>query len=333
MPDTPNDSAAAKIIAESVVCDMVLPWGARWIPVRGNTLERFAKSGFNFVSLTVGLDSVPSLEATIQHMAAERRRIDAAPDKYVFVETVDDILRAKKSGKLALGFHHQGTNALQGDINMASLYYQLGVRSMLLCYNSKNSVGDGCHEPTDAGLSTFGRSLIKELNRIGMLVDCSHTGYRTTMDAMEVSTSPVIFSHSNARALRDHERNIRDDQIKACAATGGVIGMNGMGIYIEENNASNEAIFKHLDYMCELVGWQHVGLGLDFVYFAEGFYNLIRAKPDMYPPADYPIPQEFFEPEQLRGLVQVMIDHGYTGEQVTGILGGNFLRVAKGIWK
>lgn len=333
MPDTPTNSAAAKIITESVVCDMVLPWGARWISVRGNTLERFAKSGFNFVSLTVGLDSVPSLEATIQHMAAERRRIDSAPDKYVFVETVDNILRAKKAGKLALGFHHQGTNALQGDINMASLYYQLGVRSMLLCYNSKNSVGDGCHEPTDAGLSSFGRSLIKELNRIGMLVDCSHTGYRTSMDAMEVSTSPVIFSHSNARALRDHERNIRDDQIKACAATGGVIGMNGMGIYIEENNASNEAIFRHMDYVCELVGWQHVGLGLDFVYFADGFYNLIRAKPDMYPPADYPIPQEFFEPEQLRGLVQVMLDHGYTGEQVTGILGGNFLRVAKQVWK
>ena len=333
MPDTPLDSAAAKLVADAVVCDMVLPWGARWIPVRGDTLERFAKSGFDYVSLTVGLDSVPSLEATIQHMAAERRRIGSAPDKYVFVERVDDILRAKREGKLALGFHHQGTNALQGDINMASLYYRLGVRSMLLCYNSKNSVGDGCHEPTDAGLSSFGRSLVRELNRIGMLVDCSHTGYRTTMDAMEISTAPVIFSHSNARALRDHERNIRDDQIRACAATGGVIGLNGMGIYIEENNASNEAIFRHLDYLCELAGWRHVGLGLDFVYFAEGFYNLIRAKPDMYPPADYPIPQEFFAPEQLRGLVQVMLDHGYTAEQVTGILGGNFLRVAKQVWK
>src|SRR5688500_9745762 len=258
MTDT-NRSAAADLIAAAVVCDMVLPWGARWIGVRGNTLERFAKSGFDFVSLTVGLDSVPSLEATIQHMAAERRRIDSAPDKYVFVEGVEDIQRARKEGKLALGFHHQGTNALQGDINMASLYYQLGVRSMLLCYNSKNSVGDGCHEPTDAGLSSFGRSLIKELNRIGMLVDCSHTGYRTTMDAMEASTSPVIFAHSNSRVLRDHERNIRDDQIKACAATGGVIGMNGMGIYIADNDASNEAIFRHVDYMCELVGWQHVG--------------------------------------------------------------------------
>jgi len=326
-------TAADELIAAAVVCDMVLPWGARWISVRGDTLERFAKAGFNYVSLTVGLDSVPSLEATIQHMAAERRRIDSAPDKYVFVEGVADILRAKREGKLALGFHHQGTNALQGDLNMASLYYRLGVRSMLLCYNSRNSVGDGCHEPADSGLSTFGRSLVKELNCIGMLVDCSHTGHRTTMEAMEVSTAPVIFSHSNSRLLRDHERNIRDDQARACAGSGGLVGLNGMGIYIEQNNASNEALFRHLDYYCELVGWQHVGLGLDYVYFADGFYNLIRAKPDMYPPSEYPIPQEFFQPEQLRGLVQVMLDHGYTGEQITGILGGNYLRVAKQVWK
>jgi membrane dipeptidase len=333
MPDTNVNSAAASLVADAVVCDMVLPWGARWVPVRGDTLERFASSGFSYVSLTVGLDSTPSLEGTIQHMAGERRRIEAAADKYVFVESVDDILRAKKEGKLALGFHHQGTNALQGDVNMVSLYYRLGVRSLLLCYNSKNSVGDGCHEPTNAGLSSFGRTLIKEMNRVGMLVDCSHTGHRTTMEAMEVSTSPVIFSHSNARALCDHERNIRDDQIKACAQSGGVIGMNGMGIYIADNDASNEAMFRHVDYMCEMVGWQHVGLGLDYVYFADGFYKLIRSKPDMYPPADYPIPQQFFDPEQLVGLTALMLDHGYQPEHIHGILGGNYLRVARQVWK
>lgn len=326
-------AAAKKLVADAIVCDMVLPWSPRWIPVRGNTLQRFSDSGFDFVSLTVGMDSLPSMEGTIQHTAAERRRIESAPGKYVLVESVDDILRAKKEGKLALGFHHQGTNPLQTDLNMVSLYYKLGVRSLLLCYNNKNSVGDGCHEPTNAGLSSFGRSLIREMNRVGMLVDCSHTGYRTTMDAMEISTAPVVFSHSNSRKLRDHERNIWDDQIKACAATGGVIGMNGMGIYIEANNASNEALFRHVDYMCELVGWQHVGLGLDFVYFAQGFYDLMRAKPDMYPPADYPIPQEFFAPEQLAGLVDVMLQHGYGEQEIRGILGENFLRVARAVWK
>ena len=144
---------AERLFADAIVCDMVLPWGPRWIPMRGNVLERFARSGFSYVSLTVGQDAIPSLEATILHMAAERRRIAAASEKYVFVQTVDDILRAKVEGKLALGFHHQGTNALMCDLDMVSLYYQLGVRAMLLCYNQKNSVGDGCHEPTNAGLS------------------------------------------------------------------------------------------------------------------------------------------------------------------------------------
>lgn len=328
-----NVSAAAeKLHADALICDMVLPWGPRWIGERRDTLERFTRSGFSYVSLTVGQDSVFSLETTIQHMAAERRRIDASPDRFVFVETADDILRAKREGKLALGFHHQGTNALLGDINMVSLYYRLGVRAMLLCYNQKNSVGDGCHEPTDSGLSTFGRSLIREMNKIGMLIDCSHTGYRTTMDAMEASSAPVLFSHSNARALCDHERNIRDDQIRACAQTGGVIGMNGMGIYIADNDASNEALFRHIDYMCELVGWQHVGLGLDFVYYAERFYEMVRAKPDMYPPSAYPIPQQFFAPEQLPGLVDLMLGKGYAPEHIQGILGGNYLRVARQVW-
>jgi membrane dipeptidase len=219
------------------------------------------------------------------------------------------------------------------DLNMVSLYYKLGVRALLLCYNQKNSVGDGCHEPGNAGLSSFGRLLIAEMNRVGMLVDCSHTGYRTTMEAMEASSAPVLLSHSNARVLRDHERNVWDDQILACAQTGGVIGVNGMGIYIADNDASNEAMFRHIDHICDLAGWQHVGLGLDLVYFADGFYKLIRSKPDMYPPAEYPIPQEFFQPEQLPGLVEMMLERGYTTEQVKGILGENYLRVARQVWK
>ena len=177
------------------------------------------------------------------------------------------------------------------------------------------------------------RRPVKELNRVGMLIDCSHTGYRTTMDAIEFSAAPVLLSHSNSRVLCDHERNVWDDQIRACAQTGGVIGMNGMGIYIADNDASNEALFRHIDYICEMVGWQHVGLGLDFVYYAEAFYDFLRAKPDMYPPADYPIPQEFFAPEQLPGLVGLMLNRGYTPEQVKGILGENYLRAARQVWK
>ena len=143
-------------------------------------------------------------------MANVRAEIRAHSDLYVFVETVDDILRAKKEGRLALGFHFQETNPLEGSVHMVETFYDLGVRHMLLAYNQKNRVGDGCAERTDAGLSRFGVSVIKDMNRVGMIVDGSHSGYRTTMEAMEISTAPFIFSHANPYALHPHYRNIRD---------------------------------------------------------------------------------------------------------------------------
>ena len=124
---------------------------------------------------------------------------------------------------------------------MVQAYYDLGVRSMLLTYNGENQAGFGCHAANDTGLTSFGRGVVDEMNRVGMMVDVSHCGYRTSMDALECSASPVIFSHSSMRAVWDHERNIRDDQARACAATGGVIGINGVGIFLGDNDISVQA--------------------------------------------------------------------------------------------
>jgi len=168
---------------------------------------------------------------------------------------------------------------------------------------------------------------------VGMLVDCSHTGYRTSMEAIETSSAPVICSHSNAKALLPHDRNIPDDLIKACAGSGGVIGMNGMGIYIAENDASTAALVRHIDYISDLVGPQHIGLGLDFVFYEQNFYARVRANPNRYPPEKYPIPQQFFKPEQLPELTEMLLARGYADDAVRGILGGNFLRVARKVWK
>ena len=121
-----------------------------------------------------------------------------------------------------------GTRPGQGR-DKTGLYHRLGVRQALFADNLNNAAGGGCHDE-DRGLTDFGRAVVQEMNRAGMLVDCSHSAYRTTMEAMEVSSAPVVFSHSNPKALWDHGRNIRDDQIKACAATGGVVGVNGLGL-------------------------------------------------------------------------------------------------------
>ena len=322
-----------ELLKETITCDLTLPWGAP-DPIQDGVLERYAAAGFSFVSLTMATDS-SWIEETIQTIAAVRANIAKRPGEFVFVRTVDEIERAKREGKLALGIHFQGTNPFAGDVAMVPVYYDLGIRHALLAYNQKNLVGDGCHERTDVGLSRFGLALVAEMNRVGMLVDCTHSGYRTTMDAMEASTAPCIFSHSLARALNDHERNINDEQIRALGKTGGVIGMNGIGFFMSADlQATTETICRHIDHIAQLIGVQHVALGLDFVYFDDLMMNIYRQTKDtMYPNGYPPPPWQYWPPEKLGELIEALVRRGYSDDDVRGIMGQNFLRVARQVWR
>jgi len=309
---------------------MTLPWEAD--AVDETTLPRFKAADVDLISLTVNM---PTFDATIRHVAAVLADIRAHADTMTLIRTVDDALEARKAGKLALTLNLQETNPLDGEVAMVEIFYQLGVRHMLLAYNQKNRVGDGCAERTDAGLSRFGVSVVQEMNRVGMLVDGTHTGYRTTMEAMEVSSAPFIFSHCNAWAVVPHYRNIKDDQIKACAATGGVIGVNGLGEFLDDPRARTESIFQHLDHMVNLVGPAHVGIGLDYVKNTAGFWNWVRDNPDMWPPVNGKPHDDtdFGQPEQLGELCELMLSHQYAEDDVHAILGGNFARVAREVWR
>jgi membrane dipeptidase len=218
---------------------------------------------------------------------------------------------------------------------LIGMFYALGVKHTLLAYNSKNYVGDGCGERTDAGLSRFGIEVVREMNRVGMLICGTHSGYRTTMEAMEISTAPVIFSHSNAYALHPHYRNLRDDQIKACARLGGVIGVNGLGEFLNDHEASSASMFAHIDYMANLVGPEHVGIGLDYTEDVPAFWRWVDTNPDMWPPnpGQERTGSKFAQPEQLTELVAMMLQAGYSDAVVQGILGLNFKRVCEQVWK
>lgn len=332
MTDTTTLAERARaLIKDSIVCDLTLPWG----PANENkdpTLPRFAAAGFGFLSLTVGMDWTP-LHETMHHIAAERARFQRESDRYVLAFTVGDIRRAKREGKMAVGFSFQGTNPLDRDANMVEVFHALGVRQMLLTYNEKNHVGDGCHERTDSGLSRLGVKVIEAMNRVGVILDCTHTGYRTTMDAMEVTTSPCIFSHSNAKAVKAHDRNIADDQIKACAKTGGLIGVMGVGMFLAENDASPAMMANHIDHIAKLVGPQHVGIGLDFIYYMDSMLARFSANRDRYPEGYVQPPWHIFSPEDLPSLVEELLRRGYSDKDVAGILGENYLRVAQAVWK
>ncbi len=324
---------APNLLQEALVCDLTLPWGAP-NPTQDGVLARFAASGFDFVSLTMATDS-SWIDETIQTIAAVRSSVAREPESFILVRTVADIEAAKAAGKLAVGLNFQGTNPFQGNLDMVEIYYDLGVRHALMAYNQKNLVGDGCHERTDEGLSRFGLALVAEMNRVGMLVDCTHSGFRTTMDAMEASSAPCIFSHSLARALNDHERNINDEQIRALGRTKGVIGVNGIGFFMSADlQATTETICRHIDHIAELIGPEHVALGLDFVYFDDLMMQVYRANKDtMFPNGYPPPPWQYWPPERIVELVDALLRHGYTEQNVRGILGENFLRVARQVWR
>jgi membrane dipeptidase len=298
-----------------------------------DNLEIWRKAGVHYLSVNVGYDVV-DWQATIRTLARFRAWLQAHPRKYALVKNTADIRRARKDGKLAITFDLEGMNSLNGDVNMVRLYYDLGVRQMLFAYNLNNLAGGGCHDG-DAGLTDFGRAVIKEMNRVGMVVDCSHSAYRTTMEAMEASEAPVIFSHSCARALRNHGRNIADEQIKACARTGGVVGVTGVNLFLGENDTSSERFVDHIAHMSDLVGAEHVGIALDYAFDAENVDDLLEEHKAYWPESeDYGRwPTSYVPPKQLLEITETMVRRGFRDHEILGVLGGNFMRVASAVWK
>lgn len=300
-------------------------------------LSRWREAGVDFVSVNIGYDVAPWTLA-VEAVSRYRHWLRAHGDQFVQVETFADVLAARRSGRLAVSFDLEGADALNGDPGMVDVYYRLGVRQMLFAYNRNNLAGGGCHD-VDSGLTGFGREVLREMNRVGMIVDCSHCSHRTSMEVMEASSSPVVFSHSNARALCDHERNIRDDQILACAAQGGVIGVTGVSLFLGPKGADPAHLLEHIDYLCGRVGPRHVGIGLDSILLGQkddGPDNAENgAHAALYWPArQYPnTPLGFVPPEVFPALKRGLTARGYAADDIAAIMGGNFARLARKIWQ
>ncbi|MER9573744.1 dipeptidase [Mesorhizobium opportunistum] len=297
-------------------------------------LDRWRTSGVSYLGINIGYDLMP-WQDTVRCAAHFRRWIEMHPDQFVMAGTVKDVLHAKATGKLAVAFDMEGAVALDNNIELISMYYRLGVRHMNFAYNINNAFGGGCHDTNDIPLTHLGREAVIEMNRVGMLVDCSHSGYRTSMDMFELSTKPVIFSHSNPRALYDHGRNIRDDQMKACAATGGVIGINGISTFLNGKDATLETVFRHIDYTVNLVGIHHVGVGADIVISQQEGPDFFEKFPEFWPgytATDW-ASLHSYQPEQLPGLTETLLRHGYSDAHVKLIMGENFMRVASVVWR
>jgi membrane dipeptidase len=316
------------IVWDNHACMPLRPLDERFLP----QLERCRQAGITAVTLNAGFGE-QTLAEYVRMLATFRRWLGERSQEYRLIEKVEDIVDAKRQGQLAVCFDIEGMNAIEGQLDLIQLYYDLGVRWMLIAYNNANRAGGGCQEP-DGGLTDFGRLVIDEMSRVGMVLCCSHTGYRTAREAIDYSSGPVIFSHSNPRALHDHPRNIPDDLMRSCAARGGVIGINGIGIFLGDNDNSTEALVRHIDYAVQLVGDDHVGIGLDYVYDSAELDEYVQKMSATFPDGlGYRSGVKMVEPERLPEVAEALMAKGYDADSLAKILGGNLLRVARTTWK
>ncbi|MBM3207652.1 MAG: peptidase, partial [Chlamydiae bacterium] len=247
-------------------------------------IDTYINSGYSFVHLLVAME-LSSIEPTMKYIAKLRALISKS-DKCILAHSTQDIENAKKHNKLAILLGFQGTGPLACELTMLEMYKQLGITRMIVAYNIRTPMGDGCSEKHDAGLSLLGTQLIHEMNRIGVMVDCSHTGYKTSMDIMQLSLKPVVFSHSNIFSEKNPSRNLHDEQIKACAKTGGLIGINGIGLLLG-GKPTADRYANMIDKMVQLTSSKHVSIGSDYlIYPPESLVGFHNNQKSIYP-GDY----------------------------------------------
>lgn len=325
---------AASLLRESIVWDNhgCMPVARPHDTTFLHQLQRYQASGVSAVMLNVGFGDM-GIEDHVRTLASLRHWLQARPKEYLLLNTADDIELAHATGRLAVGFDIEGANAVADQPSLVSLYYDLGVRWMLLAYNNNNRVGGGCQDE-DTGLTVYGRQVIAEMERVGMQVCCSHTGHRTVRDVFDIATKPVIFSHSNPSAVHSHPRNIPDDLIQACAATGGVVGINGIGTFLGGNDNNSETFARHVDHVAQLVGPEHVALGLDYVFDTQELDDYLSKMGHAFPAElGYKKGVLMVAPEQLESIVVTLQGWGYSDANLRAVLGGNLMRLARTVWR
>jgi len=266
--------------------------------------------------------------------------IDAMPDRMLLVTRVEDIQRAKAEGKVGLILGFQGATPIEDDLELLTIFHRLGIRVVGPTYMERNLLGDGCLEPANQGLTYFGVQFVREMNRLGMLIDLSHAGYAVCEDVLSYSSDPVAFTHSNSRTLCDVPRNVPDPILKAVAAAGGFIGVSPYSAVVakpDQGRPTLEAFLRHLDYMVHLVGAEHVGIGTDF-FDGKGPVNYMAWSQRRYPDSlAFPFDQRHVEGFDSIGrwprLTQALLARGFSEEEILGLLGGNFLRLLSRVWK
>jgi membrane dipeptidase len=295
-------------------------------------LTRYRRGGGAFLSVNAGYapHTFGDAVALLRHY---RAAVDAHPDLEL-AANLAEVEAISGAGRIAVAFDLEDSAPLDGDLDNLATLTSLGVRTLLPTYNHANRAGSGCLDARDGGLTAWGRSLVSAMNGAGVVPDGSHCSVRTGLDMCEVSAGPVIYSHSCMRAVWDHPRNITDDQARACASTGGVIGITGVGIFLGPNTPTLDAMTRHLEYAVELVGIDHVGVSTDFSFDFADFVEEVVRNPHLFDDSYTRWgPIQWMPPETFLGLDDHLRRRGWSNPDIDAVLGGNFRRVAQQAWK
>lgn len=346
---TEYSARAINLVRQSTVVDMLcvptldFAKQAKWMAdpesFTAADFQPFKDSGLNVIHPAMGLGGTNAYETTLKFFASWNAFIADRDQYFMRIDSAADFDRVKKSGKLGVLLGVQNSQHFRNPDDV-DYFRALGQRVSQLTYNARNLIGNGATERRDEGISDFGVSIIERMNKVGMAIDVSHCGDRTTLDAFEISKKPVLITHSNVRTLASgHPRDKSDEAIKRVGAAGSVMGITGVRMFVKaEEPTTIEDYLNHFDHVRKLIGAQHLGVGSDIDLYG---YDAMPPELNKQLRGGYKGSYGFREkidieginhPKRMFDLTEGLIRRKYSDDEIKGILGGNFARVLKQIW-
>jgi membrane dipeptidase len=300
-------------------------------PVNDHVVPRLRAGYVDIVVYAVGGDSIAHsngrdkrLLATLDNISVLKRAVRNAPDSIRIAVSSDD-LPDRPDGIVHFVLHLEGGGPLEGSLGALEALFDLGVRSMQPAWNLRNELADGVRETdTDGGLTRFGVDVLAHMEEWGMLIDLAHIAPAGFWHALRVTTRPLVVSHSNARAVYDHSRNLTDDQMRAVAERDGVIGIHALPAFVDENTPTVDRLVDHVAHMVEVAGIEHVGFGGDFIR-----NDGPRSGREQIPPRIVEELEDFGEIDDLPNLVDSLARRGFADSEIEMLLATNFTRVLR----
>ncbi len=331
-------SEARRIYDEAIVIDglNVSNWESDAV------FERLRAGNITAINATVA--TWENFLQTMAHLSVWMRRFRERDDILQVKETAD-IHIAKKLGRTGIILGFQNASPIENELDRLGLFHALGVRVIQLTYHETNLLGSGCWERNDAGLSNFGVDAVREMNRLGIVIDLSHVGPKTTLDAIEVSEQPVAITHANARSFCGHRRNKEEEALLALAEKGGVVGATSFVNFLPKAFASTvEDFVDAIDNMVERIGIDHVAIGTDSTHDQPlEFWHYISSQqgtkfPSTFADGSIPYTELSFQPKgidspaEFPNLADMLANRGYSSEDITKLLGGNWMNLFERVW-